>query len=131
MGMEERQMRVLMMTSNVDLWHKRLSHASESKLKHVSVLCSFSRNFKGRVCDSCVKVKHTRLSFPKSSIKTNGCFELIHCDVWGKCRTPTHKGVSYFHTIVDDYSRALWVYLLKYKSDAVTCLMNFHNMVRT
>lgn len=109
MGKEVVQRRVLVTTSYVDLWHKRLGHAYESKLKHISVFGSFSRDFKNRTCDSCVKEKHTRLSFPKSSIKTNNSFDLIHYDVWGKYRTPTHSGASYFLIIVDDYSRVLWV----------------------
>lgn len=118
-------------TNSVDLWHKRLGHASESKLKHVSFKHSSISNLENKVCDSYIKAKHTRLPFLKSSIKINGCFELIHCDVWGKYRTPMHTRANYFLTIVDDYSRALLVYLLKYKSEAIIFLMNFHNMVIT
>lgn len=73
--------RKAMMTSSVDLWHKRLGHAFVSKLKHVSILGKFSSILENKVCDSCVKAKHTRFKIPKSSIKTNSCIELIHCDV--------------------------------------------------
>lgn len=118
-------------SSSVDFWHNWLGHASVSKIKHVSILEKIYTILENKVCDSCVKAKHTRFPFPKGSIKTNSCFELIHCDVWGKYRTPTHSGACYFLTIIDDYSRALWVYLLKHKGEAEIYLMSFHNMVKT
>uniref|UniRef100_A0A251T4I4 Uncharacterized protein n=1 Tax=Helianthus annuus TaxID=4232 RepID=A0A251T4I4_HELAN len=54
-------------------------------------------------CDSCVKAKFARLPFPISTTKTNACFDLIHCDVWGKYRTPSLSRASYFLTIVNDF----------------------------
>ncbi|KAM0058456.1 putative RNA-directed DNA polymerase [Helianthus debilis subsp. tardiflorus] len=71
------------------------------------------------------------LFFPLSKIKTKECFELLHCDVWGKYRIPSFTGANYFLTIVDDYSRHVWVFLIKYKSDARTCLMSFCKMIET
>lgn len=49
------------------------------------------------------KAKHTRLPFSNSDIKTNDCFELLHCDIWGEYRTPSFTRASYFLTIVDDF----------------------------
>lgn len=42
----------------------------------------------------------------------------MHCDLWGSYRTLSYCGASYFLTIVDDYSRAVWIYLLVDKSEA-------------
>ena len=47
---------VMMTTVDVELWHKRLGHASESKLSQVDFLENHSRKLKERVCDSCVKL---------------------------------------------------------------------------
>lgn len=41
-----------------------------------------------------------------------------------------HNGAQYFLTIVDDYTRAVWVYLLKEKSDVPNILMSFCIMVQ-
>lgn len=38
-------------------------------------------------------------------------FESIHCDLWGSYQTESHSGAKYFLTIVDDYSRGVWLYL--------------------
>lgn len=113
------------MAVTIDAWHKRLGHASDIKLSRVNFLKEVSSSFRNKVCDSCNKAKLTRLPFPISSIKTTNCFELIHCDVWGKYRKPSLTGANYFLTIVDDYSRAVWVYLLKHKHEASTCLIDF------
>lgn len=37
----------------------------------------------------------------------------------------------FFLTIVDDYSRGTWVYLMKHKDQTAAMLMNFYNMVET
>lgn len=84
-----------------------------------------------KVCDSCVRAKHTRLSFPSSNIKSDACFDLIHCDVWGSYRTPSLSWAHYFLTMVDDYSRSVWVFLLKYKHEASQQLINLCNMIKT
>ncbi|GKC43676.1 retrovirus-related pol polyprotein from transposon TNT 1-94 [Tanacetum coccineum] len=126
MGIIRREKKAMM--TSMDIWHKRLGHASGDKLTHIDFLNDSSFD---QVCDSCIKAKHTKLPFPKSSIKTNDCFELIHCDIWGKYRVPSISGANYFLTIVDDFSRSVWVFLLKFKHEASSCLMKFHTMIKT
>ncbi|KAL4586016.1 hypothetical protein LXL04_010646 [Taraxacum kok-saghyz] len=116
---------------DVNAWHRRLGHASESKLHQIVFLKNFSYKLKNKTCDSCAKAKLTRLPFPTSSIKTVECFDLIHCDIWGGYRTPSFTGARYFLTVVDDYSRAVWVFLLKHKHEASTYLVDFCFMVKT
>lgn len=86
---------------------------------------------KGQVSDSCVKAKLTRLPFPNSSIKSYSCFDLIQCDIWGSYRIPSFLGAKYFLTIVDDFSRAVWVYLTRHKHEASNSLISFHDMINT
>ncbi|KAJ9542449.1 LOW QUALITY PROTEIN: hypothetical protein OSB04_028955 [Centaurea solstitialis] len=98
-----------------DTWHKRLGHATAEKLNDIS----FRKNIVfNELCDSCFKAKHTRLPFSNNTIKTIECFNLLHCDIWGKYRTPSFTGANYFLTIVDDFSRAVWLFLLKFKHEA-------------
>ena len=54
-----------------------------------------------------------------------GSFDLIHIDLWGPYRVPYLCGAVYFPTIVDDYSRAVWIHLLLEKSEVKTVLPNF------
>lgn len=117
------------MMASVEVWHKRLGHTSSNKLSHFD----FTKNasFKTVDCDSCAKAKHTRLPFPISSIRSKECFELLHCDIWGRYRNPSTSGASYFLTVVDDYSRSVWVFLLKHKFEAGDRLIFFHKMVKT
>ena len=68
-------------------------------------------------CDVCFRAKQTRDVFNESINKTSKCFELIHVDVWGPYRVPASCGATYFLTVVDDFSRALWTYLLLAKSE--------------
>ena len=63
-----------------------------------------------------------KLPFTFSSIKSVRYFELLHIDVWGPYKVPTHAGYRYFLTIVDDFSRATWVFFMKVKSETVSLL---------
>lgn len=66
-----------------------------------------------------------KLPFPLSSSSSSHAFELIHIDTWGPYKISTHDGFRYFLTIVDDYSRGTWTYLLSTKSNAFTVLQFF------
>ncbi|XP_049390256.1 uncharacterized protein LOC125854717 [Solanum stenotomum] len=113
--------------SDVILWHKRLGHLPFHAMKNISFI-----NFPSVsecTCDVCPLARQSKLSFPISHIKSKRVFELIHIDTWGPYKEPTHDGSKYFLTIVDDYSRATWTFLLKAKSNAFHILKNFLAMV--
>lgn len=84
-----------------------------------------------RFCDSCTRAKQHRLPFPISFSKTENCFELIHIDIWGRYHTASFEGAQYFLSIVDDYSRGVWVYLMQNKTEVSKFLIMFCNMVET
>lgn len=54
---------------------------------------------------------------------------MIHCDLWGPYRTTAFCGSRYFLTIVDDYSRAVWLYLLTDKTHVGQHLKTFFAMI--
>ena len=56
-------------------------------------------------------------------------FNLSHCDLWGPYRTTAFCGSRYFLTIVDDHSRAVWLYLLADKTMAPLQIRNFIAMI--
>ncbi|KAM1740735.1 hypothetical protein ACFX12_010944 [Malus domestica] len=116
-------------TVSPKLWHQRLGHSSH---KVTSLLPLFNN----KACDLekcliCPLAKQTRSPFPLSSISTKSCFELLHIDIWGGYQVASISGAKYFLTIVDDYTRSTWVYLMKHKSDTKDILVGFIQMIET
>ncbi|XP_071738856.1 uncharacterized protein [Rutidosis leptorrhynchoides] len=66
-------------------------------------------------CDVCHKAKQTREPFPLSDHVSTSIGELVHLDVWGPYKVTTREGFRFFLT-VDDFSRAVWVFLLSNKN---------------
>ncbi|XP_071719288.1 uncharacterized protein [Rutidosis leptorrhynchoides] len=56
--------------------------------------------------------------------------ELIHLNVWGPYRIQSREGYKSFLTIVDDFTRAVWVYLLKTKDQVFDNFVEFHNLIK-
>ena len=82
-------------------------------------------------CEICLLAKQKRLPFTPNSHVSSHRFDLIHCDLWGPFSTPTIDGCKFFLTIVDDYSRCTWVYLLKHKSQTQAILEQFYLVIET
>ncbi|KAF5193416.1 Retrovirus-related pol polyprotein from transposon re1 [Thalictrum thalictroides] len=116
--------------SDTLLWHKRLGHPSVDRLNKISSIKSDVSSFHSH-CDVCIRAKQTRILFQSSKTRSNEPFDLIHIDIWGGYQTTSHTGAHYFLTVVDDYSRCTWVYLMRFKSEACTLLQNFCQMVKT
>jgi len=113
-----------------NLWHKRLGHPSSKVLELVpNVGAGKISSLRNQVCDVCLRAKQTRDKFPTSDNKTLESFQLIHCYLWGPYRTTALCGARYFLTIVDDYSRATWIYLLLDKKEVSVNLCNFIALV--
>lgn len=116
-------------TKDVIVWHNRLGHPSTEVLNKISVVQSHSLNFND--CDVCHYSKQHRKPFPASHHQTLACFDLIHLDVWGPYRTVTHNNYSYFLTIVDDFSKATWVFLFSHKTQVPVLIKQFLAYVTT
>ena len=55
--------------------------------------------------------------------------QLVHTDICGPLDPVSLGGNRYFITFIDDFSRKLWVYILKEKSAAFTTFKNFKALV--
>lgn len=108
---------------NDALWHVRLGHLPYSVMKKLSFIHFASKS--SFVCDVCPKARQTRLPFPVNKIHSLRVFDLIHIDTWDPYKFSTYNGYRYFLTIVDDYSKATWTFLLSSKSNAFPTLKNF------
>jgi len=83
-----------------------------------------------KLCDICHRAKQSRNSFPLTENTASNLFEMIHCDLWGPYRTTSSCGAGYFLTIVDDFSRAIWVTLLVDKTEVSQAMKNFIAMTK-
>jgi hypothetical protein len=117
--------------SSIDLWHWRLGHLSYRILHNLAKNVPFISCSNNPACEICPQAKQGRLPFSSSSINTNRPFALIHCDIWGSFSQQSLNGSRYFLTIVDDFSRCTWVYLMHVKSETKTILQSFFSMVKT
>lgn len=101
------------------LWHHRLGHLSHSTFSQLhKTVSDISCNSHFLTCDTCHFAKQKCLSFPVSKSSCNKIFELIHVDIWGPYSISSIQGHRYFLTIVDDFSRFTWLFLMPSKSDA-------------
>lgn len=100
-----------------ELWHRQLGHPSSKVISSLHGILSIDS--KNKSCDNncgvCFKAKQPRNPFPLSVSKSDDLFGLIHCDIWGPENVPASNGARYFLTIVDDHSRATWVFLMSGK----------------
>ena len=55
----------------------------------------------------------------------------MHIDLWGPYKIPSITGAHYVLTIVDDFSRATWTFLLQNKFQANSILQQFFQMIQT
>ena len=69
-------------------------------------------------CEHCIFGKSTRLKFTRAVHSTIGILNYVHSDLWGPSRHPTLGGGRYFLSIIDDFSRKVWIYILKSKYEA-------------
>ena len=111
------------------LWHLRLGHAPFSVIKLALPNLNISSCLNSSLCKIYPATRQSRLSFNHSSIKSVSPFELLHLDTWGPYKSATHSTCHLFLTIVDDFTRCTWIYLMKYKSDASSVFQSFYSYV--
>ncbi|GJZ46008.1 putative RNA-directed DNA polymerase [Tanacetum coccineum] len=119
-------------TCNVSkcLWHNRLGHPADQVLSVLKNKIDLSDMDSGGPCEVCHKAKQTREPFPLSDHKTTSLGQLVHLDVWGPYKVKSKEGYRYFLTIVDDYSRAVWVSMLKGKDEVFSNVVSFYNLIK-
>ncbi|GJT35936.1 putative RNA-directed DNA polymerase [Tanacetum coccineum] len=119
-----------MSNSTLFNWHDRLGHPSDQVLEELKHDLYLKNNIDNKSCEICLKAKQTREPFPLSEHKSTALGELVHLDLWGPYKVVSKEGHRYFLTIVDDYSRAVWAYLLKSKEEVFDCVYTFFNLIK-
>ncbi|KAL0402266.1 UNVERIFIED_CONTAM: Retrovirus-related Pol polyprotein from transposon RE2 [Sesamum latifolium] len=108
----------------------RLSHVSYSKLDTMmkkSMLKGLPKLEVRRdtVCAGCQYGKAHQLPYEESNFRVKEPLELIHSDVFGPVRQASIGGMKYMVTFIDDFSRYVWVYFMKNKSETLTKFKEF------
>ena len=73
--------------------------------------------------------KHKRVKFNTSTHTSKGILDYVHSDLWGPSCKPSLGGAHYMLTIIDDYSRKAWLYILKGKSEAFLAFKEWKVMI--
>ncbi|KAL9996132.1 putative RNA-directed DNA polymerase [Helianthus debilis subsp. tardiflorus] len=112
------------------LWHARFGHPSDNALNVLKNKLNVKIDGT-KPCEVCQRAKQHREPFPLSNHSTTELGELVHLDVWGPYKVRSKEGFRYFLTIVDDYSRAVWVSLMKSKQEVYENVFEFVNIIKT
>ncbi|CAI7822456.1 unnamed protein product [Closterium sp. NIES-54] len=104
-----------------ETWHERLCHINIPMLQKLVKDGSLKGlEVKGAAkeigsCPTCLETKFMKFPFSSGTGPAKAPLTLVHMDVVGPTRAPSLSGSRYFLTIVDDHTRAVWVYPLKTK----------------
>ena len=118
-------------SNSIRLWHPRLGCMSERGLKILSdrKLLPSLKYSKLDFCKHCLFGKQSKQKFKTGNHTSKGILDYIHSDVWGPSPTTSYGGSSYFVSFIDDFSRKVWVYMLKKKSNVFTVFKWFTALV--
>ena len=73
-------------------------------------------------CEGCAMGKAHKQKFMKVKHTMKAVLEYIHFDLWGSPSTISSlSGAQYILTFTDDYSKKVWIYFLKAKSEVFNC----------
>ncbi|GJP78131.1 hypothetical protein CLOP_g8465 [Closterium sp. NIES-67] len=74
-------------------------------------------------CPTCLETKFSKFPFNSTTGPAKTPLALVHMDVVGPTRAPSLSGNRYFLTIVDDHTRAVWVYPFKSKGEVAAAVL--------
>ncbi|MCH88103.1 copia-type polyprotein, partial [Trifolium medium] len=116
------------------IWHARYGHLNFKSLRELSTnhMVSGLPTIKvpEKVCKVCMMGKQTRNSF-KSEVpsRASNQLEVINSDVCGPFEVPSLGGNKYFISFVDEFSKMMWIYLIKAKSESFDVFKKFKKKV--
>ncbi|KAH0738218.1 hypothetical protein KY290_036923 [Solanum tuberosum] len=116
--------------TNLKTWHNRLGHAPDKVLMKIPNMNFSTSSSNIKECTICPLARQMRLPFPVKTTRFTYPLEMIHVDVWGPYRVCNHDGSRFFLTLVDDYTRMTWIFLLKLKSDVIVVLKQFIPLIQ-
>jgi len=110
---------------DINVLHYRLGHPCNNVLKQICRIFPYVHNSCTNICDIFHYSKQHKLPFPNSTTNSDDYFDLIHVDIWGVISISSIHGHKYFLTMVDDFSRHTWTFLMHSKGETRNLLLNF------
>ncbi len=118
------------------LWHRRLGHLNIKSVKTLRGMVSGMDLLQSHVdpssfiCEGCIEGKQQRLPFVgEAATRATEPLGIIHSDVCGPMKTTSIGGCKYFVTFIDDFSRKIWLYPIKAKSECFDKFKEFKALV--
>ena len=81
------------------------------------------------MCKGSTQGKNVKHSFSISDSKAKVILDIIHSYVCGPMSTTSLSGYVYYVSFIDDYSRKIWIYLLKEKKEVFGKFKEFKALV--
>ena len=101
--------------TELNLWHQRFGHLNYNA---VARIINKTVPAKPIFCQSCCRGKSTLLPAPKEkATRASRVAQLLHTDMAGPMETATPSGKRYLLVIIDDYSRRIFIRLLRTKDE--------------
>lgn len=114
-----------------NLWHQRLGHPNRQVLN--KFLHDFSIPVVGSktntVCNSCYSNKSHSMPFSKGSLHSVSPLNLIYDDLWGPSPVISIGKKRYYVLFVDQFSRYMWLFTLKAKTEVLKIFKTLHPML--
>ena len=111
-------------------WHQRLGHPSRDILKFVFRTFNLSSHLDFESCESCLCNKSHRLPFGKPSLCSPRPLDLIYSDVWGPDPVTSFDNYKYYVIFVDHFTKYVWFFPLRLKSDVFSIFVRFKTLVQ-
>lgn len=119
---------------SLNLWHRRLGHMNYRDMCRMRNGAVNGVTFDGQAndlkqCEVCCMGKQPRLPFKNVGTRAEGLLDLVHSDLCGFMEVNSIGGARYFLTMVDDFSRKTFIYLLKSKTEVYDIYCDFKALV--
>ena len=117
--------------SSFDQWHRRLGHASSPVILQIlkTNKLPVDKTNMHHVCSDCQLAKCHALPFKTSNYVSQTPLDLIFTDVWGPASVNSTTGARYYVSFIDNFSKFLWLFPMKLKSDVENIFLQFQAYV--
>ncbi|KAK2984979.1 hypothetical protein RJ640_028819 [Escallonia rubra] len=108
------------------IWHARLGHIGQDRMIRLARegLLGPLAKVNLQICKACLASKACMQPFGKA-VRETQALELVHSDVCGLMSVKARHGASYFLTLIGDYTRYGYVYLISHRYEVLDCFKCF------
>ncbi|GKE03663.1 putative RNA-directed DNA polymerase, partial [Tanacetum coccineum] len=106
-----------------------LGHPAEPLLNVLKESLQFDNKDENVYCEICQRAKQTREHFPLSDHTFKFLGDLVHLFLWEPYKVTSSEGFKYFLTVVNTYTKVVWVYLIKSKDEFPHFITVFYNLI--